>query len=248
MSNPLIQNAGYTFSSKPSGIIGTAPGSGTGNTHTSTTVDTLNFNPQTTGPAAGNLRKGSLVELGGGGHAPDILVTVATSASITILTATSSTVTGTAVTAFNFPALISGEASAVTNGNTLLSSYFVGDNGTGGVLDQNDFSNAVYCDLVFIAGGAFTPTAGGYLAGWFMESEDGGTSFEKNVANTAPPRAPDFILPLFAAAYAAGDRAWAKGVLMPSCPCKILIQNNAGVTLPSTWGVWALPEGVQLTT
>lgn len=249
MTNPVQQNPGQSFAgnfgtSQPSGILSTAPAIGTANTHTNTTVDTFGGGITTL-----TAYKGALIELGAGGHAPDILAAAAAAASsATILTATSTTATGTALRVYNCPGLITGEASAVTNGNTLLSSYYVGNSGTGGVLDQNDFNNALYGDVVFIAGGAFTPTAGGYIAGWFLESEDQGYNFEKTVSNVALPRAPDFIIPLFASAYAAGDRAWAKGVLFPSTPSKVVIQNQAGVTLSSTWGIWALPEGAQLTT
>lgn len=249
MSNPVQQNPGYTFNGQVSGILGTATVSGTGIAASgTTTINTLNFNPQTTGPASGSLRKGSLLELSAGGHAPDILATVASATSITTLTTMSASTTGVTVRALNLPGLITGEAAATTNGNNLTSNYYTGNAGVSGVVNQTDLSNSVYADIVFIAGAAFTPTAGGYLAGWFLESEDTGFNFEKTVAGSGVPRAPDFIVPLYSAAYAAGDRAWAKGVLMPSAPFKVLFQNNSGVTMPATWGIWAVPEGVQLTT
>jgi hypothetical protein len=246
MTNPFQQNPGNPYqgnysASIPSGVLSTTPNITTGNTNTSTTVNSI--------AAAVTASKGSLVEIGSGGHPPDILAAAAAAAtSITILTATSSTVSGTRVGVYNFPALISGEASAVTNTDTLESSYYVGSSGTGGVVCQTDFNNAVYCDLVFIAGGSFTPTAGGNLQLWFLESGDGGYSFDKLVSNTALARAPDAIIPLIASAHAAGDWTRANGIWMPSCPFKTVVQNEAGVTLPSTWGIWALPEGQQLST
>lgn len=249
MTNAIQQNPGQSFtgnltSSQPSGILSTAPAIGTCSTHTNTTLDTFGGGITTV-----TANKGALLELGSAGHAPDILaVAGAASASLTILTATSATTGGVALRVYNLPALISGEASALTNGSTLTSSYYVGASGTGGVIDQNDFNNAVYGDLIFIAGGAFTPTAGGFLAGWFIESEDQGYNFEKVVASTALARAPDFIIPLPASALAAGDRLWAKGVLLPSAPSKVFVQNQAGVTMSATWGIWCAPEGIQLAT
>jgi hypothetical protein len=248
MANPVQQNPGNNYNSVPSGIISIAGANGTGNTHTTTTIDTLNFNPQTGGLAGGAFAKGSLIIGLAGGHGSDLIVTTPTSASVTILTATSSTLTGTAVRAFNYPGLVTGEASALTNGNSLISSYYVGTQGTGGVLCQTDFVNAVFADLLFIAGAAFTPTAGNSLQGWFLRSFDGGNTFEKSVANTANPRAPDFIIPLFASAYAAGDQAVAEQVPLPAEPFKIELLNGSGATMPATWGIWGAPTGVMLTT
>jgi hypothetical protein len=74
--------------------------------------------------------------------------------------------------------------------------------------------------------------AGGYLAGWWILSDDGGTHFEKTVSNTDMPRSPDFIIPLFNSAYASGDRAWAQGLVKaPFASCKTFIVNHAGVAL-----------------
>jgi hypothetical protein len=248
VTNPVQLQPGSTYNSLPSGILSPAGSNGTGNTHTTTTVDTLNFNPQAIGIGGGSLAKGSLIIGLAGGHGSDLIVTVPTNASVTILTATSSTLTGTAVRAFNYPGLVTGEASALTSGSSLVSSYYVGQSGVGGVLCQSDFINGAFADLLFIAGGAFTPTAGNSLQGWFLRSFDGGNTFEKSVANTANPRAPDFIIPLFASAYAAGDQAVAEQVPLPSEPFKVELLNGSGVTMPSTWGIWAGPTGVQLTT
>lgn len=244
MTNPIQQQPGQTFNSIDSGIITTnASFSGSGSTNTSTSVTGLS-------PALGSaFNKGSLVSLSADGHAPDYLASAASSGatSLTIGTAASGSASVT-VEVFQFPALISGEASAVASTDTLESSYYVGAEGSGGVVCQNDFNQAAYGDLVFIAGGAFTPSAGGYLLGWFLRSYDGGATFEKVVSNTALPRSPDFVIPLFASAYAAGDRAYALDVNLPATPFKTLIQNEAGVAMPSTWGIWLLPEGLQLST
>lgn len=115
------------------------------------------------------------------------------------------------------------DLSGLTNGNSVTS--------TASVLSQTTFANAIWCKIFFQAAGAFTPTAGGFIAGWWLESENGGTNFEKVVANTDLPRSADFIIPLFASAYASGDRSWTGIIKAPFGSCKAFIVNHAGVNL-----------------
>lgn len=128
--------------------------------------------------------------------------------------------------------LQSTELNTLANGNTATSSV----GGTSGVYTQTSTGQAPQGEVWFSAGGAFTPTAGGYLAGWFLRSSDGGTTFERVVANNDLPRAPDFVIPLFASAYASGDLAFAAGVtvLLPWESFKVLLRNNSGVALPAS--------------
>jgi hypothetical protein len=247
MSNPIQQNPGNNYNNLPSGIIITAGAMGSGQTHTSTTIDTLNFNPQTGGLNGGAFAKGSLVLGVSGGHGCDILATVASSASITVSAATTQSVSSN-IRIFNFPGFMSGEASGVAASGTLVSSYYVGQTGSGGVFCLSDFNNAAFVDLIFVAGAAFTPASGTSLQGWCLPSFDGGVTFEKSVAGTANPRAPDFVIPLYASAYAAGDQAVARQVDIPSEVFKVEFQNGANVTMPTTWGIWAAPTGYQLVT
>lgn len=103
------------------------------------------------------------------------------------------------------------------------------------VFTQSSFGQAVWADAWLYAGGAVTPTAGGYIACWWLKSFDGGTTFEKTVASTPLPRAPDFIIPAFVSAYASSDTSFASGtVKMPWPTAKLLVQNNLGVALPSS--------------
>jgi hypothetical protein len=231
------------------GYLSPTKGSGTGNTHSSTTVDTLSFNPQSSNNGASAV-VGSLVTIGSGGHAPDIVASIASSASITLVTATSSTVSGTNVSIYNYPVLIGGESSALSNGSAVLSSYW----NSNGVIRQSDLQQALQGDVWFVAGGAFTPSAGGYLAGWFLPTYDGGTTFETDgiatPSSTVPAisRSPDFIIPLDNAAYAAGNIRFCQGryvVAPPPTGFKVKLQNMAGVTMPSTWAVIMAPWAVQ---
>lgn len=147
---------------------------------------------------------------------------------------------GFLATPFN---LQSSELNSLANNNTVISSV----GGTSGVFSQTNTVNAMLGAVYFSAGGAFTPVTGGYLAGWFIRSPDGGSTFERIVTNTAPPRSPDFILPLFASAYASADLAWSQDpeLRLPFEFFKVLIQNLSGVTLPASGNLVKLgPVGV----
>lgn len=128
------------------------------------------------------------------------------------------------------------ELNAVINGSAATSSV----GGTSGVFSQTNFANGIWGLIWFISGGAFTPTAGGCISGWFLQSTDGGTTFEALVATpstsvAALPRAPDFIIPLDAAANSSGQIKFCSGfVKLPWPSCKVVLQNNSGATLPST--------------
>lgn len=116
------------------------------------------------------------------------------------------------------------DLSGLANGNGVTS--------TAAALSQTTFANAIWTLIYFQAAGAFTPTAGGYLAGWWLQSDNGGTNFEKVVANTDLPRPPDFIIPMYVSAYASGDRTWASGIVKAPFPgCKAFVMNHAGVSL-----------------
>lgn len=121
-------------------------------------------------------------------------------------------------------------------------------NGTSGKFNQTSTGNAIFGRCWLTSGGIFTPTAGGNLSIWFLTSTDGGTTFELNPSSSVPPpRAPDIIIPLTAAAYAANNvvmspprqNLWAETV-------KIVLQNNAGAALPATGNVITCgPEATQ---
>lgn len=123
------------------------------------------------------------------------------------------------------------ELNALGSGANVVSSV----GGTAGVFTQTNFASAIWGAVHFKAGGAFTPTAGGYLAGWFLYSPDGGSTFEKVVAATDVPRPPDFIIPLFASAYASGDIAQSSGIVrLPWWSTKVYVGNRSGVALSAS--------------
>lgn len=106
---------------------------------------------------------------------------------------------------------------------------------TNGVFNNTLTGQAILGDVSFLAGGAFTPTAGANISGWFIKSRDGGTTYEYSSAT--PPRAPDFIIPLVVAAYSTSQQAWSAGthkVVVPATYFKVYAINNAGVSLASS--------------
>jgi len=125
------------------------------------------------------------------------------------------------------------ELNTLANGSCAASSV----GGTSGVFTQTNFGQAIWAELEFIAGGAFTPTAGGFLALWWLFSEAGST-FEKTVTATDQPRSPDAIIPLFASAYATNDIAKANGIIrLPAYDTKGYMANHSGVSLPGSGNI-----------
>ncbi|MFZ0559859.1 MAG: hypothetical protein WAN31_05900 [Methylovirgula sp.] len=147
---------------------------------------------------------------------------------------------GFIATPFN---LLSTELNSLGSTDTAVSSV----GGTSGVFSQSNYANAIWAAIYFYSGGSFTPTGSPYIAGWFLFSPDGGSTFEATASNTALARPPDFIIPLLASAYASGNQAQASGIVrVPWWSNKVFIQNNAGVALPSSGNlIKAAPVAVQ---
>jgi hypothetical protein len=147
---------------------------------------------------------------------------------------------GFLATPFN---LQSTELNALANGNSATSSV----GGTSGAFTQTNTANAIWGEIAFTAGGSFTPTTGGYIAGWFLYSPDGGTTYETVVANTDMARSPDFIIALNASAYAANNIAQASGIVkLPWWTFKVFVVNHSGATLPATGNLVKLgPVAIQ---
>lgn len=124
------------------------------------------------------------------------------------------------------------ELNSLTNNNSAISSV----GGTSGVFNQTSTGNAILGQMWFLSGGTFTPSLSAYISGWFINSSDGGTTFEKTVSNTIMPRAPDFVIPLLNSAYASGEISWTNGitVALPQGSFKVFVINGTGGTLPSS--------------
>lgn len=131
--------------------------------------------------------------------------------------------------------LLTTELNGLTNVHTAVSSV----GGTSGVFTQSSFANAPLLGIEFTSGGAFTPAAGDELWGWFLESLDGGSNFDRLASNTPLARTPDFTIPLIASAYASADRAWAQGRYVDRPPFgsfKVAVYSLT-VTLPASGNI-----------
>jgi hypothetical protein len=120
---------------------------------------------------------------------------------------------------------------------------------TATALTQTSFANAVWCQVFFTALGAFTPAAGGYFTGWWLNSENGGANFER-VPNTTTidiPRSPDFVIPMANIATVSGDRIWAPGLIKtPFGSAKLFFKNYTGGALSTgNHTVTACPVAIQ---
>jgi hypothetical protein len=134
--------------------------------------------------------------------------------------------------------LLSTELNAIASGSAATSSVA----GTAGVFTETTHSSYPFGGFSFNPGGAFAsaPSAGAYLAGWFLRSPDG-TNFETIVGTpslTSPalPRSPDFIIPIDAAVGASGSIKFAQGarVPMPFESYKLVLQNMTSQALAAT--------------
>jgi hypothetical protein len=130
--------------------------------------------------------------------------------------------------AFN---LMTTELNALGSGANVVSSV----GGTSGVFTQTNFAQGIFGAIHFKAGGAFTVVAGGYIAGWFLYSPDGGSTYEKVTAAVDMPRPPDFIIPFPTGATATNDVFQASGLVrLPWWSTKVYVGNRTGVALSAS--------------
>lgn len=130
------------------------------------------------------------------------------------------------------------QLSAVSNGACATSTV---------VTTQTTFANALYVNLQFQSLGAFTPTAGGFMAIWWDRSIDGGSTYERVFActTTQPPfqRAPDAVIPFPAIALANGDLVESTGVVVtyPGSAKAVIWQMTGATTSTNNHTITASP-------
>ena len=109
--------------------------------------------------------------------------------------------------------------------------------GSNGIINNSVTGQGLLGEVWLKLGAITGPlVAGALVSGWWLTSPDGGTTFEAPASNTAPPRFPDFIIPLPTGAIAGATSFQAQGriVPVPALPFKIYVQNNLGFTLASS--------------
>ena len=90
---------------------------------------------------------------------------------------------GLVVPAFN---LFTTEMNSLASGSGIVSSV----GGSSGVFNNANWGQAMWCELFFFAGApAITTVSPAALAGWWITSPDGGTTYEPTT--TTPARPPD---------------------------------------------------------
>lgn len=131
-----------------------------------------------------------------------------------------------------------GTAGFLTTPFTLMSTEFVGLTSSGTVtsasaINQITTANGIYGYVYLTVGSAtFTSLAGGNLAGWWLNSVDGGTTFETAVSSVlSQPRSPDWIIPLSTVAVSASGIYMSPLIRLPWATAKTYVQNNTGTTL-----------------
>jgi len=138
--------------------------------------------------------------------------------------------------------LESTELNSLTNGSVAVSTV----GGSSGIFTNSNTGQAVRAEIFAALGTAgATCAAGANLAGWFLQSSDGGTTFEPT--GSAPARSPDFVIPLPATTLNATFKAPGP-VVVPALKFKVLIQNNCGAsgTLAASANTISLvPEALQ---
>lgn len=137
-------------------------------------------------------------------------------------------------------------ASLASSGTTISSSVTTGT--SSGIITSSMTGQGIWGEVWLTCGTSLAtgPSAAGSISGWFLVSPDGGTTFERTVASTPMSRSPDFIIPISTNAVTALDVFKAYGpVMIPALEYKVFVQNNLGVTMPSSANIKLAAYAVQ---
>jgi len=92
---------------------------------------------------------------------------------------------------------------------------------------------SLYCDVEFVAGAAFSPSASGAMLDvWVLRSIDGGVSFEDGAAGFIPSRDPDLTIAVRGGTSII-PRAGASRLVLPPGHFKAMARNRLGASIPS---------------
>jgi hypothetical protein len=108
-------------------------------------------------------------------------------------------------------------------------------------------AQGVWGHLFLTIGGSIASavSAGGNIAGWWIMSFDGGTTFESYVSSQALARPPDWVIPLPATVINSGTVYKSAGIVpFPALQFRSQLQNNTGQTLGTSNTIKMTPVGV----
>lgn len=135
--------------------------------------------------------------------------------------------------------LVSAVTLMTTELNTLATAGVIvssaGGLATNGVFNNTLTGQGTFGDVYLTLASAVTTTAGALLDGWFMTSPDGGTTYEQ--VALAPPRSPDFIIPMPVGLLVTPFVYKSIGVhrvQVPATYFKVVVQSQAGVSFPAS--------------
>lgn len=107
-------------------------------------------------------------------------------------------------------------------------------NGVSGLFTSSNTGQAIWAEIFVTITTTATTVAGANIAGWFLTSPTSGTVIE-STAVAAIPRAPDFIIPAPTGTLGSSTTYKAGGLVrIPALNFKVNVQNNLGITLPSS--------------
>ena len=97
-------------------------------------------------------------------------------------------------------------------------------------------SGYIYCDVEFVAGGTYTPTAGAFLELWLLRSLDGGSNYEDGSSTVAPGRPADAFISVRAGTTIT-PRSGFPGLILPPSFYQAIVRNQTGATLPASGNI-----------
>lgn len=94
----------------------------------------------------------------------------------------------------------------------------------------------IYADVEFVAGSAYSPTTGGYIELWLLNSLDGGVNYPDGGTGIAPGKPADITIAI-RSGTSITPRANERGLILPPGFYKPVARNNTGATLPATGNI-----------
>lgn len=126
--------------------------------------------------------------------------------------------------------LLSTEMVSLGSSGTVTSAQ----SGVSGLFTSSNTGQAIWGEIFVTLTTTATTVAGANVSGWFLTSPTSGTIIE-STATAAISRPPDFIVPTPVATLGSSTTYKAAGLVrIPALNFKVNIQNNLGITLPSS--------------